>query len=184
MRPRLLAGVGVALVLAFAGSAVAGAGDSAARPALFQSPQAPATPRAPSQDNFARVTVNHFGNPALGQVNIETWLLVTYKAFRPAALTAQASAEKLAVARPAKRVTFRVELRSNTGLVGSSPTVNTGDTAAQRTVSGPTVTGLDADPPTGCFFFQIVYYSIRWQDNRLSSGLFLRVASEYQNDNC
>jgi hypothetical protein len=99
------------------------------------------------------VTVNHFGNPALGQVNIETWLLVTYnQAFRPAALTAQASAEKLAVARPAKRVAFRVELRSNAGPVGSSPTVNTGDTAAQRTVSGPTVTGLDADPPTGCFF--------------------------------
>jgi hypothetical protein len=174
----------VALVLALAGSAVAATGDSAARPAPFQPPQATATPRAPSQDNFARVTVNHFGNPALGQVNIETWLLVTYKAFRPAALTAQASAEKLAVARPAKRVTFRVELRSNTGLVGSSPTVNTGDTAAQRTVSGPTVTGLDADPPTGCFFFQIVYYSIRWQDNRLSSGLFLRVPSEYRNDNC
>ncbi len=143
-----------------------------------------ATLAAPSKDNFASLTYNHFGNPAKGQVVLETWLATTYDSedLLPATTTAQARAIAVKGSQPAKRVAFRVTVFTNQGDELSSATVNT-NTAGQLTVSAPTITNLRGDSPV-CTAYQVVTYSIRWADDTLTSGKTFETPSLWWNDNC
>jgi hypothetical protein len=137
---------------------------------------------ADSNDNFASVVYNHFGNPSAGQAVVDTWLHITYNQdFMPA--TARLDMRATTLYRVA-RIAFRGELYSDAhGLVASTATFNTSGARLLARSSTSVSLATNVDPPN-CVLFQIVYYAIRWTDGTLTSGKTLISASDYWNDNC
>jgi hypothetical protein len=185
---RLVATLAVALAAVVVLAGLAGAGPNAKREvdragARALAAQQP-TFEAPSKDNFHFINRNHFGSVAQGQVTIETWLNTTYDpgTLLPATTTPQARAVLVKGTKAAKRVAFRVTVFTDQGDELSSATVNTNG-AGQLTVTGPTITNLTGGTPV-CSAFQVVTYTIRWQDDTLTSGATFETPSLWFNDNC
>ena len=157
MRARMLAVMVTALVLVLAAPALAGPREEAqARRKLLagQTDRAAVILNGETKENMEQVVVNHLGNPDQGQVLIQTWV-------EPDWSNAEA-----------------VELNQ------FSSTVNTGDVNGLAFVQTPETGGLNTDPAAFCLWFSNASYTIRWDDNTLTSGRFLTAQGDWLNPVC
>ena len=188
MRTRLLAVMVAALVLALAAPAMAGPREDArdrrkamqlggARAALIDNGE--------TKENLEQVVVNHLGNPDQGQVLIQTWVEPDWTDFE--AVDIQGAVQAVKIRRSgagfAKRVAIRVELYGDLELHASSSTVNTGDVNGITYVQTPEAGGL-TDPARPCLWFSVAFYSIRWDDDTLTSSKFLVARGDWVNPIC
>ena len=65
-----------------------------------------------------------------------------------------------------------------------SSTVNTGDVNGLAFVQTPETGGLNTDPDAFCLWFSNASYTIRWDDNTLTSGRFLTAQGDWLNPVC
>ena len=189
MRTRMLAILVTAMVLALAAPAFAGPREEAqARRKLLagQTTRAAVIQNGETKENMEQVVVNHFGNPDQGQVLIQTWVEPDWSNFEAVDIQAAAQAVKIrrAGAGFAKRIAIRVELWADGETNQISSTVNTGDINGTTFVQTNETGGLNADPPSFCVFFSNVNYTIRWDDNTLTSGRFLVARGDWLNPVC
>ena len=187
MRARMLAVMVAALVLVLAAPALAGPREDArerrrllasqARPAVIQNGE--------TKENMEQVVVNHFGNPNQGQVLIQTWVEPDWTEFEAVDIQGAVQAVKIgrAGAGFAKRVAIRVELYGDGNLQANSSTVNTGDVNGTAYVQTPEAGGL-TDPARPCLWFSVAYYSVRWDDDTLTSGRVLVALGDWLNPIC
>jgi hypothetical protein len=187
MRARMLVVMVAALVLVLAAPALAGPREDArerrrllasqARPEVIQNGE--------TKENMEQVVVNHFGNPNQGQVLIQTWVEPDWTEFEAVDIQGAVQAVKIgrAGAGFAKRVAIRVELYGDGNIHASSSTVNTGDVNGTAYVQTPEAGGL-TDPARPCLWFSVAYYSIRWDDNTLTSGRVLVALGDWLNPIC
>jgi hypothetical protein len=187
MRARMLVVMVAALVLVLAAPALAGPREDArerrrllasqARPEVIQNGE--------TKENMEQVVVNHFGNPNQGQVLIQTWVEPDWTEFEAVDIQGAVQAVKIgrAGAGFAKRVAIRVELYGDGNIHASSSTVNTGDVNGTAYVQTPEAGGL-TDPTRPCLWFSVAYYSIRWDDNTLTSGRVLVALGDWLNPIC
>jgi type II secretory pathway pseudopilin PulG len=188
MRARILAVMVTALVLALAAPAMAGPREEAqARRKLLagQTARAAIIQNGETKENMEQVVANHFGNPDQGQVLIQTWVEPDWSNFEAVDIQAAAQAVKIrrAGAGFAKRIAIRVELWADGELNQISSMVNTGDVNGTAFVQ-TTETGNLNDPSALCLWFSNVSYSIRWDDDTLSSGRFLVALGDWLNPVC
>ena len=192
MRARLLAVVVTALVLVLAAPALAGPREEAQarRKAMVgQSARAAVIANGETKENLEQVIVNHLGNPDQGQVLIQTWVEPDWTNFEAVDIQAAVQAVKIrrAGAGFAKRIAIRVELYDNDGdaptLHASSSTVNTGDVNGIAFVQTPEAGEL-TNPDRPCLWFSVAYYTIRWDDDNLSSGRVLVALGDWVNPIC
>ena len=188
MRARLLAVMVAALVLVLAAPALAGPEEDAkARRQLLagQTARAAVIQNGDTKENLEQVVVNHFGNPDQGQVLIQTWVEPDWTEFEAVDIQGAVQAVKIgrAGAGFAKRVAIRVELYGDGNLQASSSTVNTGDINGTAFVQTPEAGGL-TDPARPCLWFSVAFYTIRWDDNTLSSGRVLVALGDWLNPIC
>jgi hypothetical protein len=136
-----------------------------------------------------QVVVNHFGSPNQGQVLIQTWVEPDWSDFEAVDIQGAVQAVKIrrAGAGFAKRVAIRVELYDNDAMVpnlhASSSTVNSGDVNGTAYVQTPEAGELTT-PGRPCLWFTVAFYSIRWDDDTLSSGRFLEAPGDWLNPTC
>jgi hypothetical protein len=188
MRTRLLAAMVAALVLALAAPAMAGPREDArdrkkamqlggARAALIANGE--------TKENLEQVVVNHFGSPNQGQVLIQTWVEPDWTEFEAVDIQGAVQAVKIrrAGAGFAKRVAIRVELYGDGNLQASSSTVNTGDVNGTAFVQTPEAGELTT-PGRPCLWFSVAFYTIRWDDDTLSSGRVLVAQGDWVNPIC
>jgi hypothetical protein len=187
MRARMLAVMVAALVLVLAASALAGPREDArerrrllasqARPEVIQNGE--------TKENLEQVVVNHFGSPNQGQVLIQTWVEPDWTEFEAVDIQGAVQAVKIrrAGAGFAKRVAIRVELYGDGDLHASSSAVNTGDVNGTAYVQTPEAGDLTT-PGRPCLWFSVAYYSIRWDDDTLTSGRVLVALGDWLNPIC
>jgi hypothetical protein len=187
MRARMLVVMVAALVLVLAAPALAGPREDArerrrllasqARPTVIQNGE--------TKENMEQVVVNHFGNPNQGQVLIQTWVEPDWTEFEAVDIQGAVQAVKIrrAGAGFAKRVAIRVELYGDGNIHASSSTVNTGDVNGTAYVQTPEAGDLTT-PGRPCLWFSVAYYSIRWDDNTLTSGRVLVALGDWLNPIC
>jgi type II secretory pathway pseudopilin PulG len=188
MRTRLLAAMVAALVLALAAPAMAGPREDArdrrkamqlggARVALIANGE--------TKENLEQVVVNHLGNPDQGQVLIQTWVEPDWTDFE--AVDIQGAVQAVKILRSgagfAKRVAIRVELYGDLELHASSSTVNTGDVNGTAYVQTPEAGNLTTEGRP-CLWYSVGYYTIRWDDDTLTSGRFLVARGDWVNPIC
>ena len=192
MRARMLAAMGAALVLVLAAPALAGPQEDAkARRKLLagQTARAADIQNGETKENMEQVVVNHFGSPNQGQVLIQTWVEPDWTEFEAVDIQAAVQAVKIrrAGAGFAKRVSIRVELYDNDGMVpnlhASSSTVNSGDVNGTAYVQTPEAGELTT-PGRPCLWFSVAFYSIRWDDDTLTSGRVLVAQGDWVNPPC
>ena len=191
MRARMLAAMVAALVLVLAAPALAGPREDAkARRKLLagQTARAADIQNGETKENMEQVVVNHFGSPNQGQVLIQTWVEPDWTEFEAVDIQAAVQAVKIrrAGAGFAKRVAIRVELYDNDGppdLHASSSTVNTGDVNGTAYVQTPEAGDLTT-PGRPCLWFSVAFYSIRWDDDTLTSGRVLVALGDWVNPIC
>jgi hypothetical protein len=142
-----------------------------------------------TRENMEQVVVNHFGSPNQGQVLIQTWVEPDWSDFEAVDIQGAVQAVKIrrAGAGFAKRVAIRVELYDNDAMVpnlhASSSTVNSGDVNGTAYVQTPEAGELTT-PGRPCLWFTVAFYSIRWDDDTLSSGRFLEAPGDWLNPTC
>jgi hypothetical protein len=187
MRARMLVVMVAALVLVLAAPALAGPREDArerrrllasqARPEVIQNGE--------TKENMEQVVVNHFGNPNQGQVLIQTWVEPDWTEFEAVDIQGAVQAVKIgrAGAGFAKRVAIRVELYGDGNIHASSSTVNTGDVNGTAYVQTPEAGDLTT-PGRPCLWFSVAYYSIRWDDDTLTSGRVLVALGDWLNPIC
>ena len=192
MRTRMLAVMVTAMVLVLAAPALAGPREDAqARRKLLagQTARAADIQNGETKENMEQVVVNHFGSPDQGQALIQTWVEPDWSNFEAVDIQAAVQAVKIrrAGAGFAKRIAIRVELYDNDGaqpvLHASSSTVNTGDVNGIAYVQTPEAGNLTT-PGRPCLWFSVASYSIRWDDNTLTSGRFLVAQGDWVNPPC
>jgi hypothetical protein len=188
MRTRLLAVLVAALVLVLAAPAFAGPREEAqARRKLLagQAARAAVIQNGETKENMEQVVVNHFGNPDQGQALIQTWVEPDWSNFEAIDIQAAAQAVKIrrAGAGFAKRIAIRVELWADGETNQISSTVNTGDVNGITFVQTNETGGL-TDPAAACLWFSNVNYTIRWDDDTLTSGRFLVALGDWLNPIC
>jgi hypothetical protein len=192
MRARMLAAMVAALVLVLAAPALAGPQEDAkARRKLLagQTARAADIQNGETKENMEQVVVNHFGSPNQGQVLIQTWVEPDWTEFEAVDIQAAVQAVKIrrAGAGFAKRVAIRVELYDNDGMVpnlhASSSTVNSGDVNGTAFVQTPEAGELTT-PGRPCLWFPVAFYSIRWDDDTLTSGRVLVAQGDWVNPPC
>jgi hypothetical protein len=192
MRARMLAAIVAALVLVLAAPAMAGPQDDAkARRKLLagQTARAADIQNGETRENMEQVVVNHFGSPDQGQVLIQTWVEPDWTEFEAVDIQGAVQAVKIrrAGAGFAKRVAILVELYDNDGMVpnlhASSSTVNTGDVNGTAFVQTPEAGELTT-PGRPCLWFTVAFYSIRWDDDTLTSGRVLVAQGDWVNPTC
>jgi hypothetical protein len=189
MRARLLAVAVTALVLMLALTALALAGprdDAQARREVMREQARPnVIANGETRENLEQVVVNHFGNPAQGQVLIQTWVEPDWTEFE--AVDIQGAVQAVKIRRGgagfAKRVAIRVELYGDGVFQANSSTVNSGDVNGITYVQTPEAGGL-TDPARPCLWFSVAFYSIRWDDDTLSSGRVLVAQGDWLNPPC
>jgi hypothetical protein len=187
MRARMLVVMVAALVLVLAAPALAGPREDArerrkllasqARPEVIQNGE--------TKENMEQVVVNHFANPNQGQVLIQTWVEPDWTEFEAVDIQGAVQAVKIgrAGAGFAKRVAIRVELYGDGNIHASSSTVNTGDVNGTAYVQTPEAGDLTT-PGRPCLWFSVAYYSIRWDDDTLTSGRVLVALGDWLNPIC
>src|SRR4029453_5943345 len=142
-----------------------------------------------TRENMEQVVVNHFGSPNQGQVLIQTWVEPDWTDFEAVDIQGAVQAVKIrrAGAGFAKRVSIRVELYDNdpptVDLHASSSTVNSGDVNGTAYVQTPEAGELPT-PGRPCLWFSVAFYSIRWDDDTLSSGRVLVAQGDWVNPTC
>ena len=141
-----------------------------------------------STENLEQVIVNHLGNPDQGQVLIQTWVEPDWTNFEAVDIQGAVQAVKIrrAGAGFAKRVAVRVELYDDDGAIdlhASSSTVNTGDVNGTAYVQTPEAGDL-TNPDRPCLWFSVAYYTIRWDDDTLTSGRVLVAQGDWVNPTC
>jgi hypothetical protein len=192
MRARLLALMVPALVLVLAAPALAGPREEAQarRQAMAgQSARAAVIANGETKENLEQVVVNHFGNPDQGQVLIQTWVEPDWTNFEAVDIQGAVQAVKIrrAGAGFAKRIAIRVELYDNDGAAPtfhtSSSTVNTGDVNGTAFVQTPEAGDL-TNPERPCLWFSVAFYTIRWDDDTLTSGRVLVAQGDWVNPIC
>jgi hypothetical protein len=192
MRARMLAAMVAALVLVLAAPALAGPQDDAkARRKLLagQTARAADIQNGETRENMEQVVVNHFGSPNQGQVLIQTWVEPDWSDFEAVDIQGAVQAVKIrrAGAGFAKRVAIRVELYDNDAMVpnlhASSSTVNSGDVNGTAYVQTPEAGELTT-PGRPCLWFTVAFYSIRWDDDTLTSGRVLVALGDWVNPTC
>jgi hypothetical protein len=192
MRARLLAVMVTALVLVLAAPALAGPREEAKarREAMAgRTARAAVIANGETKENLEQVVVNHLGNPDQGQVLIQTWVEPDWTNFEAVDIQGAVQAVKIrrAGAGFAKRIAVRVELYDNDGdapsLHASSSTVNTGDVNGTAYVQTPEAGDL-TNPGRPCLWFSVAFYSIRWDDDTLTSGRVLVALGDWVNPIC
>jgi hypothetical protein len=192
MRARMLAVMVAALVLVLAAPALAGPQEDAkARRKLLagQTARAADIQNGETKENMEQVVVNHLGSPNQGQVLIQTWVEPDWTEFEAVDIQGAVQAVKIrrAGAGFAKRVAIRVELYDNDGMVpnlhASSSTVNTGDVNGTAFVQTPEAGELTT-PGRPCLWFSVAFYSVRWDDDTLTSGRVLVAQGDWINPPC
>lgn len=192
MRTRMLAVLVTATVLALAAPAFAGPREEAkARRQLLagQTARTAIIANGETRENMEQTVVNHFGNPDQGQVLIQTWVEPDWTNFEAVDIQAAVQAVKIrrAGAGFAKRIAIRVELYDNDGdqpaFHASSSTVNTGDVNGTAYVQTPEAGDL-TNPDRPCLWFSVAFYTIRWDDNTLTSGRVLVAQGDWVNPIC
>jgi hypothetical protein len=190
MRTRLLAVLVTALVLVLAAPAFAGPREEAqARRKLLagQSARAAIILNGETKENMEQVVFNHFGNPDQGQVLIQTWVEPDWSNAEAVDIQAAVQAVKIrrAGAGFAKRIAIRVELHDNDAgvLHASSSTVNTGDVNGTAFVQTPEAGDLTT-PGRPCLWYSVAFYTIRWDDDTLTSGRVLVAPGDWLNPVC
>jgi hypothetical protein len=193
MRTRLLAVMVTALVLALAAPAMADPRADARDRRKAMQPSGGARvaviANGETRENMEQVVVNHLGNPDQGQVLIQTWVEPDW--IQAEAVDIQAAVQAVKIRRAgagfAKRIAIRVELYDNDGIApnfhAGSSTVNTGDVNGTAYVQTPEAGNL-TDPSRPCLWFSVAFYSIRWDDNTLSSGRVLVAPGDWVNPIC
>jgi hypothetical protein len=138
-----------------------------------------------TKENLEQVVVNHFGNPDQGQVLIQTWVEPDWAEFEAVDIQGAVQAVKIgrAGAGFARRIAIRVELYGDGVLQASSSTVNTGDTNGITFVQTPEAGDL-TNPDRPCLWFSVAFYTIRWDDNTLTSGRVLVALGDWVNPIC
>ena len=142
-----------------------------------------------TKENMEQVVCNHFGNPDQGQVLIQTWVEPDW--VNAEAVDIQAAVQAVKIRRAgagfAKRIAIRVELYDNDGdqpvFHASSSTVNTGDVNGIGYVQTPEAGDL-TNPDRPCLWFSVAFYTIRWDDNTLTSGRVLVAQGDWVNPIC
>jgi hypothetical protein len=188
MRPRLLAAMVAALVLVLAAPAFAGPREEAQarRKAMAERAARPTViANGETRENLEQVVVNHFGDPNQGQVLIQTWVEPDWTEFEAVDIQGAVQAVKIgrAGAGFAKRVAIRVELYGDGDIHASSSVVNTGDVNGTAYVQTPEA-GQLTTPGRPCLWFSVAYYSIRWDDDTLTSGRVLVALGDWLNPIC
>ena len=193
MRTRLLAVMVTALVLALAAPAMADPRTDARDRRKAMQPsggdRVAFVANGETRENMEQVVVNHFGSPNQGQVLIQTWVEPDWTDFEAVDIQGAVQAVKIrrAGAGFAKRIAIRVELYDNDGMVpnlhASSSTVNSGDVNGTAYVQTPEAGNL-TDPSRPCLWFSVAFYTIRWDDNTLSSGRVLVAQGDWVNPIC
>lgn len=187
MRARVLAVVVTALVLVLAAPALAGPREDARarRKAMREQARPTVIQNGETKENLEQIIVNHFGDPAEGQALIQTWVEPDWTELE--AVDIQGAVQAVKVRRAgggfAKRIAIRVELYGDGLLQASSSTVNTGDVNGTAFVQTPEAGGL-TDPARPCLWFSVAFYSIRWDDDTLSSGRVLVALGDWLNPPC
>lgn len=118
--------------------------------------------------------------PSVGRALIQTWVEPDWSNFE--AVDIQAAAQVIKVFR-VKRIAFRVELYGDNQLLATSTTNNTGDTAVVSFVQSPEFGPLNTEDAP-CLCSSVVFYSIRWPDNTLTSGKSLAAPGDWVNPVC
>jgi hypothetical protein len=188
MRARMLAVLVTALVLVMAAPALAGPREEAqARRKLLagQTARAADIQNGETKENLEQVLVNHFGNPDQGQVLIQTWVEPDWAEFEAVDIQGAVQAVKIrrAGAGFAKRIAIRVELYGDGVLHAISSTVNTGDVNGTAFVQTPEAGDLTT-PGRPCLWFSVAFYTIRWDDDTLTSGRVLVALGDWVNPIC
>ena len=188
MRTRMLAVLVTATVLALAAPAFAGPREEAkARRQLLagQTARAAIIQNGETRENMEQTVVNHFGNPDQGQVLIQTWVEPDWTEFEAVDIQAAAQAVKIrrAGAGFAKRIAIRAELWGDVEPHAISSTVNTGDVNGITFVQTPEAGDLTT-PGRPCLWFSVVNYTIRWDDDTLTSGRVLVAPGDWLNPIC
>ncbi|HJU02023.1 MAG TPA: hypothetical protein VJ966_12560 [Actinomycetes bacterium] len=192
MRARLLAVLVTALVLVLAAPALAGPRqDAQARRKTMagQSARAAIIANGETKENLEQVVVNHFGNPDQGQVLVQTWVEPDWTDFEAVDIQGAVQAVKIrrAGAGFAKRIAIRVELYDNDPggphFQTNSSTVNTGDVNGTAYVQTPEAGDL-TNPDRPCLWFSVAFYTIRWDDDTLTSGRVLFPQGDWVNPVC
>jgi hypothetical protein len=188
MRARMLAVMVAAMVLALAAPALASPREEAqARRKLLagQTARAADIQNGETKENLEQVVVNHFGNPDQGQVLIQTWVEPDWAEFEAVDIQGAVQAVKIgrAGAGFARRIAIRVELYGDGVLQASSSLVNTGDVNGIAFVQTPEAGDL-TNPDRPCLWFSVAFYTIRWDDNTLTSGRVLVALGDWVNPIC
>ena len=192
MRARLLAVMVTVLLLVLAAPALAGPREEAQarRKAMVgQSARAAVIASGETKENLEQVVVNHLGNPDQGQVLIQTWVEPDWTNFEAVDIQGAVQAVKIrrAGAGFAKRVAVRVELYDNDTdgphFHASSSTVNTGDVNGTAFVQTPEAGNLTTEGRP-CLWYSVGYYTIRWDDDTLTSSKFMIARGDWVNPIC
>jgi hypothetical protein len=189
MRTRLLAVMVTALVLALAAPAIADPREDARDRRKAMQPsggdRVAFVANGETRENMEQVVVNHFGSPNQGQVLIQTWVEPDWSDFEAVDIQGAVQAVKIrrAGAGFAKRVAIRVELYGDGNIHASSSTVNTGDVNGTAYVQTPEAGDLTT-PGRPCLWFSVAFYSIRWDDDTLTSGRVLVALGDWLNPIC
>jgi hypothetical protein len=187
MPRRFLAVMVAALVLALVAPAMAGSREDARdRTEAMAAPgRALIIDNGETKENLEQIVVNHLGNPNQGQVLIQTWVEPDWASLE--AVDVQGAVQAVKIRRTgagfAKRVAIRVELIGDDVLHASSSTVNTGDVNGTAYVQTPEAGELTT-PGRPCLWWTVAFYTIRWDDDTLSSGRSLVVLGSWLNPMC
>ena len=187
MPRRFLAVMVAALVLALVAPAMAGSREDARdRTEAMAAPgRALIIDNGETKENLEQIVVNHLGSPNQGQVLIQTWVEPDWANLE--AVDIQGAVQAVKIRRTgagfAKRVAIRVELIGDDVLHASSSTVNTGDVNGTAYVQTPEAGELTT-PGRPCLWWTVAFYTIRWDDDTLSSGRSLVVLGSWLNPMC
>jgi hypothetical protein len=187
MPRRFLAVMVAALVLALVAPAMAGSREDARdRTEAMAAPgRALIIDNGETKENLEQIVVNHLGNPNQGQVLIQTWVEPDWASLE--AVDIQGAVQAVKIRRTgagfAKRVAIRVELIGDDVLHASSSTVNTGDVNGTAFVQTPEAGDLTT-PGRPCLWYSVAFYTIRWDDDTLTSGQVLVAPGDWLNPVC
>ena len=187
MPRRFLAVMVAALVVALVAPAMAGSREDArGRTEAMAAPgRALIIGNGETKENLEQIVVNHLGNPNQGQVLIQTWVEPDWANFE--AVDIQGAVQAVRIRRTgagfAKRVAIRVELLGDGNRHASSSRVNTGDVRGTAYVQTPEA-GQLTTPGRPCLWWTRAFYTIRWDDDTLSSGRLLVAPGSWLNPMC